>query len=326
MSTSAGQVPIERTEVSTRDQDEVSALIEQIYVRHQPYAEHGLAHAEFHARTARLGELGADRLRMTAPLETNTEGRGTLLGYYILSGTVRIGNGTEEAHAGHGDTLMYRRGIPLRSRSERLDLAMLRLPVDRAGAIAEQQTGIAAVDLRFESMLPVSTAMNRYFGSVIGLVHRELMADQPAMSNPLVCEQMVQTAAAATLATFPNTTMTVDHLRGPGHVAPAVLRRAIAYIDAHADQALTVGDIARAVGVGVRALQHAFRQRHETTPLGYLQQVRLARAHCELSDAIPGDGKTVAAVAARWGFAKPGRFAAKYREIYGQSPSHTLRI
>lgn len=37
------------------------------------------------------------------------------------------------------------------------------------------------------------------------------------------------------------------------------------------------------------------------------------------------NGDTVGAIALRWGFAKPGRFASAYREAYGQLPSHTLR-
>ncbi|RZU53563.1 hypothetical protein EV385_5492 [Krasilnikovia cinnamomea] len=41
--------------------------------------------------------------------------------------------------------------------------------------------------------------------------------------------------------------------------------------------------------------------------------------------AEPGDGVTVAAAAAWWGFARPHRFAAAYQQPYGQAPSRTLR-
>jgi transcriptional regulator GlxA family with amidase domain len=36
-------------------------------------------------------------------------------------------------------------------------------------------------------------------------------------------------------------------------------------------------------------------------------------------------GTTVAEIAARWGFAHHGRFAALYQESYGHAPSHSLR-
>ena len=41
-------------------------------------------------------------------------------------------------------------------------------------------------------------------------------------------------------------------------------------------------------------------------------------------DSDPDDRDTVPAVAARWGFTNPGRFAAAYRQAYGRQPSDTL--
>jgi AraC-like DNA-binding protein len=39
----------------------------------------------------------------------------------------------------------------------------------------------------------------------------------------------------------------------------------------------------------------------------------------------PAAGTTVAAIARRWGFSRPDRFAAAYRTAYGRPPRHTLR-
>ncbi|PWW25266.1 helix-turn-helix protein [Geodermatophilus normandii] len=71
-------------------------------------------------------------------------------------------------------------------------------------------------------------------------------------------------------------------------------------------------------------MQLAFRRHLDTTPTAYLRQVRLAQAHRQLREATPGDGVTVTAVAARWGFT-PSRFTAHYRAAYGVTPSSTLR-
>ena len=49
------------------------------------------------------------------------------------------------------------------------------------------------------------------------------------------------------------------------------------------------------------------------------------RAHHDLHVGDPSRGDTVAAIAARWGFAHAGRFAIQYRDQYGRSPSTTLR-
>ena len=105
----------------------------------------------------------------------------------------------------------------------------------------------------------------------------------------------------------------------------AVLRRAIAHLDAHAADDLDLDELALVVGVGPRALQLAFRRELDTTPTAYLRSVRLARAHRDLSRADPRLGDTVAAVATAWHFTHHGLFARYYREAYGCTPSRTLR-
>ena len=86
---------------------------------------------------------------------------------------------------------------------------------------------------------------------------------------------------------------------------------------------LTVADIAAASFVTIRAVQLAFRRHLDTTPLAYLRRVRLDRAHHDLLTGDPAH-ETVTAVAHRWGFPNPSRFAATYRRAYGVTPSYTL--
>lgn len=102
------------------------------------------------------------------------------------------------------------------------------------------------------------------------------------------------------------------------------MRRAIAFIDEHAHDDITGAQIAAAAGVTVRSVQLAFRRHLDITPLGYLRRVRLHHAHRQLATADP-QHESVTAVAYRWGFANPSRFAACYRQAYGVLPSHTLR-
>ena len=92
----------------------------------------------------------------------------------------------------------------------------------------------------------------------------------------------------------------------------------------HAHDDITGAEIAAAAGVTVRAVQLAFRRHLDITPLGYLRRVRLHHAHRQLAAADP-QHESVTAVAYRWGFANPSRFAACYRQAYGVLPSHTLR-
>lgn len=141
--------------------------------------------------------------------------------------------------------------------------------------------------------------------------------------SPLLVGSAGRLLAATALTVFPNATAagTEPTARHDGH--PDTLRRAIAYIEANLDLDITPADIARAAHVTPRAVQLAFRRHLDTTPTAYLRRVRLDRARDELNHAIPGDGTTVTAVAARWGFTSSG-FTRHYRVSYGELPSTTL--
>lgn len=116
-----------------------------------------------------------------------------------------------------------------------------------------------------------------------------------------------------------------DELDAAGRPAPpAAVRRAVGFIEESVDPVVGVADIAAAAGVGVRTLQRTFREALGASPTGYLQEVRLGRAHRDLLAADPAV-TGVAEVALRWGFAHLGRFAQRYRQVYGVRPSETLR-
>lgn len=71
-------------------------------------------------------------------------------------------------------------------------------------------------------------------------------------------------------------------------------------------------------GTSVRRLQEGFRRWVGSSPTAYLTEIRLRRAHADLT-ATPA--ATVSDVAARWGFSSASRFAAAYRRHYGVPPS-----
>jgi transcriptional regulator GlxA family with amidase domain len=105
-------------------------------------------------------------------------------------------------------------------------------------------------------------------------------------------------------------------------VASASVRRAEAYIHAHAGWPLTLEQIAMAADISPRALQDGFRRFRGTTPIRFLRDVRLDQAR-ELFRS-PGHG-TVTEVAFGAGFVHLGRFSAQYFERFGDLPSDTIR-
>ncbi|WP_329258663.1 AraC family transcriptional regulator [Actinoallomurus sp. NBC_01490] len=106
---------------------------------------------------------------------------------------------------------------------------------------------------------------------------------------------------------------------------PASVTAAVDLVTAETSAIHSVADLARHAGVSVRGLELGFRKALNVTPQAFLHQTRMAKARRDLVAADPGDGTTVTEVALRWGFGHTGRFAARYREIYGEMPSATLR-
>ncbi|HET9519084.1 MAG TPA: helix-turn-helix domain-containing protein, partial [Actinoplanes sp.] len=105
---------------------------------------------------------------------------------------------------------------------------------------------------------------------------------------------------------------------------PRAIRQVVDAMNAAPERQFYVADLAAIAGISVRSLQEGFRRHLGVTPMAYLQQIRLGRAHDTLVREHP-QRITVAAVAHRCGFTHLGRFANAYRARYGVSPSDTLR-
>jgi AraC-like DNA-binding protein len=108
-------------------------------------------------------------------------------------------------------------------------------------------------------------------------------------------------------------------------IGVATVRRAQEYIEEHAQEPLTVAQVAAWAGVSIRALQQGFQRTLGATPHQVIQQTRLERAHNDLVDSSV-DEVTVASIGAKWGFPHAGRFAALYHARYNTYPSTTLRF
>ena len=105
--------------------------------------------------------------------------------------------------------------------------------------------------------------------------------------------------------------------------APASIKRAEEFMRANAGTPLTIVEIAQAAGCSVRALQVAFQQFRDTTPMAALRRIRLEAARAEMLHA--GRTESIARIAAGHGFSTPSRFAQLFRRTYGVYPSEALR-
>ncbi|MBO0608994.1 helix-turn-helix transcriptional regulator [Myceligenerans salitolerans] len=104
-------------------------------------------------------------------------------------------------------------------------------------------------------------------------------------------------------------------------LGPQQVRRAVELIEERPDAVSSIAELARDVGASARALQAGFRRYLDSTPGEYLRSARLKRARADLR----GGAASVSEVAARWGYSNIGRFAAEYRNRYGERPGETLK-
>jgi Transcriptional regulator containing an amidase domain and an AraC-type DNA-binding HTH domain len=106
-------------------------------------------------------------------------------------------------------------------------------------------------------------------------------------------------------------------------VAEARVSRVEDWIDAHLGEAIRVDTLAKVANASVRALENAFRRYRGCTPMEAVTRRRLIHARQALQIGAPGT--TVTSAATDSGFFHLGRFAARYRDAFGESPSSTLR-
>lgn len=170
--------------------------------------------------------------------------------------------------------------------------------------------------------LPQNLALDHpRFGPWANLV-RMMLGDAPTLALIERDERVAADFETLFFTTLLATGVVGDDDRYVG-AAPGPVRRAENYIDAHYGDALTLPDIAAAAGVPVRTLLTGFRRFRGTSPMKYLLDRRLDHARERLLTAR--DCETVLTCALDVGFAHHGRFAARYAERFGESPSQTLR-
>ena len=103
-----------------------------------------------------------------------------------------------------------------------------------------------------------------------------------------------------------------------------VVARAERYVNANLHTPLPVSSLCRVVGLSERALRNAFYDVHGVSPKRWMLGIRLEDVrHALISDHTRAT--TVTGIATAHGFYELGRFAATYREAFGEPPSATLR-
>lgn len=329
------QPPVSHRTVTTTDVDRAHAFLVDLYGDHRSRLLGSdrrfvldVAAVDVGTTVGVTDTFGLDRVyRGSDVASTYRPPEGLLVVGQVVAGRLQLEDGVDTTGIRPGGLSLLSHERQYRSRSLDLAVRVVRLDLAVVARVAAETTGIPPEVVRFHGTRPVSDRMAGHWSSTLRDVAQGVLLDEELLRHPLVRAQTIRSVAMATLAVFPNTAQdaATDPTRAaPGPVGPAPVRRAIAFVDAHAHEPITLTDIAGAAHVGPRALQLAFRRHRDQTPLEYLREVRLHRVRTDLRDGDPTQGDTVARIASRWGFTHRGRFSVAYRQAYGESPARTL--
>jgi len=306
----------------SHDTTEVEAFVSKMYSRMRIGATGERTHTRI-TRRLMTPEVAFDDLDYSFDFGFEAEPQRYLVLCDVESGAVRLdGEGRGQTFGAGDQFLICRPGLPYQGVVHAARLPQLTLDpavlTQVASNVAETGGPVRILDHR-----PVSRLAAQQLRHTIAYVRDQAMTAD-GLNSPLLVSAARQLLAASLLGAFPNTAVADPAAADRRDAHPATLGRAVAFIDEHAHEDITVAAIAAAAFVTIRAIQLAFRRHLDTTPMEYLRRVRLALAHADLLAADPAR-ETITTVSYRWGFASPSRFAASYRQAYGVLPSHTLR-
>jgi len=267
--------------------------------------------------SASLVRYGMEMVVVGAPSPTYTLG-------IRRRGMLRVDWGGQDGIWPATSAVLYRERDGMRvTTSENHAGIALELPYARIAALLESliERPVGA-DLQLSPALDLSTEAGASVARLIAYIEAELAQPGSLLANSAVGASLEATLIRALLVTQQHQFSSLLERPAPA-AAPYNVRRAEAYMQAHADENISLDRLAEVAGCSVRSLQMAFRQSRGTTPGKMLRQIRLERAHQYLLAA--GGSETVGSIALRHGFTNQGRFAREYRARFGIRPLETLR-
>jgi AraC-like DNA-binding protein len=276
----------------------------------------------FQAVHEEAGRSGVSRLRYSTSADNNVA-PDVLLVVRPSAGAMMVRFGREEVAVPPGTPVL----LPARQAVSVLwadtEAGCVCLNADDVERVAVETTGLDDLALRFTGLRPMLPSLDQRWNDTVQAVTRAVLRNR-TMAGPLLTGHLTQRLAEAVLLTFPSTSLATRRRVPPDHATPAVVRRAVDFIDANAERDLTTSDIAAAAGIGPRGLQAAFLRHRGSTSTAYVRRVRLDRAHRELVDTDPAErDDPVPAVAARWGFPRLSAFVTAHQQVYGRPPGQT---
>ncbi|WP_343040485.1 AraC family transcriptional regulator [Nitratireductor arenosus] len=242
---------------------------------------------------------------------------------FPLSGGVCVDFGRRRVRSEIGRGLILSPGPAIHS-NWRAGTTQLMLRIERGvveRAFRDHVGDAAAGTPVFAPEIDLDTQAGRRIARLLGLLVGEQIEADRHGTAALPAGPIVQAVLETVFAHIPYEVAetAVPLLRGP---VPRCVHRFRALLDDPAMLALTVGDLARRIGVSQRTLTTDMRRFAGHSPHQYLTARRMDRA-CAL---LTRSDLPVAEIARCVGYANAGRFAALFRQAHGVFPADYRRF
>ncbi|TCP40771.1 AraC family transcriptional regulator [Tamaricihabitans halophyticus] len=267
----------------------------------------------------RMQDTSVNRLRYGTEVTVSSD-NGALDDYLLTlplsgHGTFRYGNDVATASPNRGVIIGPHREFAF-DFDPGWDQLVVRLDRDRVESIASALTGeVGSVDFAV-ALAPSVVALHGLLESAMSLADSEV-----ADHRPQLVWQLEQLILETLLMTQPND-RTPRNNTSHGRPNSSRVRQAMEFMLDRLSEPLSVTTVAEACDTSVRTLQQTFRREVGTSPLRWLREQRLERAHALLTAAQPG--LSVTDIAYRCGFFHLGEFGTAFRRRYGITPSKLL--
>ena len=226
------------------------------------------------------------------------------------------------AQVGYGDLLLFAPDFAGCERTDApCDWATVSLPVEEFRRYGISLTGRDLMPRDTQQVLRLRDAEL----ANLSRLHRETFDYAETMPKVLADPEAARAAQQHLIsAAFAAIAGGTDQRSAYAHHRQRIMARFEALIEANRDRTLYMAEVCEAVGATERTFRNLTYDSLGMSPTRYpcLRRMRQAHRALRLANEVTA---TVTEVATRHGFFHLGRFAVAYRELFGESPSETLR-
>lgn len=240
---------------------------------------------------------------------------------------IHTGGQTLQIHPGQGAIISAHKPVRLRWHAD-CEQLMLKIELSRLQEVARHAFALRGGDtvgeIDFDMPLQLDDAAGTQWCRMVASLASLLPPNEFERYDPRWLAHCEDNLMLYLLCHRPNSVLQrhADAQRGTEETSLRQLRLAEEFMRERLDALLSLEEVAQAAGVTRRGLALLFRRHRDLSPGEVLRNMRLDAAHALLAR---HDGASVTEVALNCGFSHLSRFAACYRERFGQLPRDTSR-